>query len=73
MNIIKVKIEILRDYKRKKRFLYCEAHADDEHVLVEKLEIPAQMPDETALHYGKNLFYNSLMKKGYRIKANDNT
>lgn len=68
-----IKIEILRDYKRKKRFLYCEAHADDEHVLVEKLEIPAQMPDETALHYGKELFYNSLMKKGYRIKEDDNT
>ena len=71
MNIIKVKIEILRDYKRNKRFLYCEAHADDEHVLVEKLEVPAQMPDETALHYGKDLFYNSLMKKGYSVKDNE--
>ena len=71
MIIEKVKIEILRDYKRKKRFLYCEAHADDEHILVEKLEIPAQMPDETALHYGKDLFYNSLMKKGYCVKTDE--
>ena len=63
-----IKIEILKDHRRKKRYVYCEGHHDAGKISVEKLEIPQAMEDDTAIHYGRQLFINTLKKRGYEVK-----
>lgn len=66
--ITDIKIKILKDFRRKKRYLYCEGHHDTGKISIEKLEIPKAMEDDTAMQYGRQLFINTLKKRGYEVK-----
>ena len=69
--ITDIKITLLKDYRRNARAIYCEAKHDTGKVSVEKLNVPRDMPDDVALHYGRQLFENTLRKKGYEIAESE--
>lgn len=66
-----IKVTLQKDYRKQKRWIYCEAKHDTGKISVEKLEVPRTMPDDVALHYGRQLFENTLRKKGYEIAESD--
>lgn len=69
--ITDIKVTLLKDHRRNARAIYCEAKHDTGKISIEKLCIPRAMPDDVALHYGRQLFENTLRKKGYEIAESD--
>lgn len=69
--ITDIKVSLLKDYRKNARAIYCEAKHDTGSISVEKLDVPKTMPDDVALHYGRQLFENTLRKKGYEIAESE--